>query len=74
MARMSEEEAYALDDYYTKNPPKVDPRQRKLLEVPDRVSTGYRYTEYRQPSYGIFVFNPPRDFPRVCFPVVLTRW
>jgi hypothetical protein len=49
MARMTEEEAYALDDYYTKNPPKVDPRkrggfftrQRELLEVLDRVSANY---------------------------------
>jgi hypothetical protein len=28
MARMTEEEAYALDDYYTKNPPKIDPGKR----------------------------------------------
>ncbi|MDR1250275.1 MAG: hypothetical protein LBK63_13365 [Treponema sp.] len=49
MARMTEEEAYALDDYYTKNPPKVDPRkkggfftrQRELLDVLDRVSADY---------------------------------
>jgi hypothetical protein len=49
MARMTEEEAYALDDYYTKNPPKVDPRkrggfftrQRELLEVLDQVSADY---------------------------------
>jgi hypothetical protein len=40
MARMTEEEANALDEYYTKNPPKIDPskkggfftRQRELLE------------------------------------------
>jgi hypothetical protein len=49
MARMTEEEAFALDDYYTKNPPKVDPRkkggfftrQRELLEVLDQVSADY---------------------------------
>jgi hypothetical protein len=43
---MTEEEADALDEYYTKNPPKVDPenrggfftRQRELLDVLDRVS------------------------------------
>jgi hypothetical protein len=42
MAQMIEEEAKALDEYYTKNPPKVDPskrggrftRQRDLLEAP----------------------------------------
>jgi hypothetical protein len=49
MARMTEEEACALDDYYTKNPPKIDPRkrggfftrQRELLEVLDQLSADY---------------------------------
>ncbi|MCL2042698.1 MAG: hypothetical protein FWG89_01015 [Treponema sp.] len=49
MARMTEEEADALDEYYTKNPPKVDPakkggiftRQRELLDILDDVSADY---------------------------------
>jgi hypothetical protein len=49
MARMTEEEADALDEYYTKNPPKIDPakkggyftRQRELLNVLDKVSVDY---------------------------------
>ncbi|MCL2129410.1 MAG: hypothetical protein FWH35_03550 [Treponema sp.] len=49
MARMTEEEADALDEYYTKNPPKVDParkggfftRQRELLNLLDDVSADY---------------------------------
>jgi hypothetical protein len=49
MARMTEEEADYWDDYYTKNPPKIDPakkggfftRQRELLDVLDRVSADY---------------------------------
>ena len=49
MARMTEEEADALDEYYTKNPPKVDPskkggiftRQRELLGILDSVSADY---------------------------------
>ena len=49
MARMKEEDADALSDYYTKNPPKVDPskkggfftRQRELLDVLDGVSADY---------------------------------
>ncbi|MDR1430134.1 MAG: hypothetical protein LBI85_07560 [Spirochaetaceae bacterium] len=49
MARMTEEEAGALDEYYTQNPPKVDPRkkggfftrQRELIEVLDQVSADY---------------------------------
>ena len=49
MARMTEEEADYWDEYYTKNPPKVDPskkggyftRQRELLDVLDRVSAEY---------------------------------
>ena len=46
---MTEEEADALDEYYTKNPPKVDPskkggfftRQRELLDILDGVSADY---------------------------------
>jgi len=49
MARMTEEEANYWDEYYTKNPPKVDPakkggyftRQRELLNVLDQVSADY---------------------------------
>jgi len=49
MARMTEEEADYWDEYYTKNPPKIDPakkggyftRQRELLEVLDKVSADY---------------------------------
>jgi len=49
MARMTEEEADYWDEYYTKNPPKIDPskkggfftRQRELLEVLDKVSIEY---------------------------------
>ena len=46
---MTEEEADALDEYYTKNPPKVDPtkkggiftRQRELLDILDGVSADF---------------------------------
>ncbi|GHV85264.1 hypothetical protein AGMMS50230_08720 [Spirochaetia bacterium] len=46
---MTNEEYDALDEYYTKNPPKVDPakkggiftRQKELLDVLDRVSADY---------------------------------
>ena len=46
---MTDEEYDALDEYYTKNPPKVDPtkkggiftRQRELLDVLDGVSADY---------------------------------
>jgi len=49
MGRMTEEEANYWDDYYTKNPPKIDPskkggyftRQRELLDVLDKVSFEY---------------------------------
>ena len=49
MARMTEEEADYWDEYYTKNPPKVDPakkggyftRQRELLSILDKVSADY---------------------------------
>jgi hypothetical protein len=30
METMTEEEAYALDEYYTKNPPKVDPTKARI--------------------------------------------
>ena len=30
METMTEEEAFALDDYYTKNPPKVDPAKARI--------------------------------------------
>ena len=30
MERMTEEEAFALDEYYTKNPPKVDPSKARI--------------------------------------------
>jgi hypothetical protein len=46
---MTEEEADALDEYFTKNPPKVNPAkkggfftdQRKLLDVLERASADY---------------------------------
>ena len=49
MARMTEEEADYWDEYYTKNPPKIDPskrggyftRQRELLNTLDQVSADY---------------------------------
>ena len=49
MARMTEAEADYWDDYYTKNPPKVDParkggmftRQRELLDTLDEVAADY---------------------------------
>jgi hypothetical protein len=30
MEGMTEEEAFALDEYYTKNPPKVDPSKARI--------------------------------------------
>ena len=30
MERMTEEEAFTLDEYYTKNPPKVDPLKARI--------------------------------------------
>ena len=30
MERMTDEEAFALDEYYTKNPPKVDPSKARI--------------------------------------------
>jgi hypothetical protein len=52
MPDLTDEEYDALDEYYTKNPPKVDPakrggfftRQRELLDVLDRVSADYIMT------------------------------
>jgi hypothetical protein len=52
MAQMTEEEAKVLDEYYTKNPPKVDPskrggrftRQCELLDALDKVSADYIIT------------------------------
>jgi hypothetical protein len=52
MPDLTDEEYDALDDYYTENPPKVDPakqggffiRQRELLDVLDRVSADYIMT------------------------------
>ena len=49
MARMTEEEANYWDEYYTKNPPKIDPskkggyftRQRELLDVLDSAAADY---------------------------------
>ncbi len=49
MAQMTEEEADALDEYYTKNPPKINTakaggyftRQRELLDVLDDISADY---------------------------------
>lgn len=49
MARMTEEEANTLDEFYTKNPPKIDlskkgsyfTRQRELLDVLDDVAADY---------------------------------
>jgi hypothetical protein len=50
---MTDEEYDALDEYYTKNPPKVDPakrggiftRQRELLDALDQVSADYIRTK-----------------------------
>jgi hypothetical protein len=52
MPDLTDEEYDALDEYYTQNPPKVDPakkggfftRQRELLDVLDRVSADYIMT------------------------------
>jgi hypothetical protein len=49
MPDMTDEEYDALDEYYTKNPPKVDPakrggmftRQRELLDSLDQVAADY---------------------------------
>jgi hypothetical protein len=52
MPDLTDEEYDALDEYYTKNPPRVDPskkggyftRQRELLNVLDRFSANYIMT------------------------------
>jgi hypothetical protein len=52
MKEMSEEEAYALDDYYTKNTPKVDPSKNggfatksfRMVAL-DRLSEDYLLTK-----------------------------
>jgi hypothetical protein len=52
MAQMTEEEAEALDEYYTQNPPKINTakaggyftRQRELLDVLDDLSADYIIT------------------------------
>ena len=52
MRDYTNQEYDALDEYYTKNPPKVDPakkggmftRQRELLDVLDTVSADYIMT------------------------------
>ena len=49
MAEMTDEEADYWDEFFTKNPPKVDPRrkggyftrQRELLDVLDRATAEY---------------------------------
>jgi hypothetical protein len=50
---MTDDEYDALDEYYTKNPPRVDPakrggiftRQRELLDALDQVSADYIRTK-----------------------------
>ena len=51
METMSEEEAFALDEYYTNNPPKVDPSKARI-RIPmvriDNITAEYlaeKYTE-----------------------------
>jgi hypothetical protein len=52
MAEMTDEEADALDEYYTKNPPEIDPdtnggfaaRSFKMIAV-DRLSENYLLTK-----------------------------
>jgi hypothetical protein len=51
MKEMTEEEADALDEYYTKNPPKVDPSKNGgfaknplRMIAPDRLSEEYLLT------------------------------
>ena len=39
MGRMTEEEAFALDEYYTKNPPKIDPSKARIRVPMVRVDT-----------------------------------
>jgi len=46
METMTEEEAFALDEYYTKNPPKVDPSKARIRvakvshEKPEKILNG----------------------------------
>jgi hypothetical protein len=39
MESMTEEEAFALDEYYTKNPPKVDPSKARIRIPMVRIDT-----------------------------------
>jgi hypothetical protein len=39
MESMTEEEAFALDDYYTNNPPKVDPSKARIRIPMVRIDT-----------------------------------
>ena len=39
METMTEEEAFALDEYYTKNPPKIDPSKARIRIPMIRVDT-----------------------------------
>ena len=44
MEKMTEEEAFALDEFYTKNPPKVDPSKARIripLVRVDNISAEY---------------------------------
>jgi len=53
METMTEEEAFALDEYYTNNPPKVDPSKARI-RVPlvriDNVTAEYLAKEARLTS------------------------
>ena len=50
MERMTEEEAFALDEYYTQNPPKVDPSKARI-RIPmvriDNVTAEYLVNEVK---------------------------
>lgn len=39
METMTEEEAFALDEYYTNNPPKVDPERARIRIPLARIDT-----------------------------------
>jgi len=52
MKEMTDEEAYALDEYYTKNPPRVDPsknggfaKKSFRMVALDRLSEDYLFTK-----------------------------
>ena len=55
MKEMTDEEADALDEYYTKNPPKVDPEKNggfatksfKMVAL-DRISEDYLFTKAKE--------------------------